>query len=304
MTGHVQSAQSVVVGLDWSDAARAAVEHAAEAAAARRLPLRLVHVIEPPLYPVRPTLGRIRDFDLVLRKAGQRLLEEAVDVLGLVYPELNVTSCLKRGPAVEILVEESRDAERLVVGSHGAGAFTELLLGSTALQTVSLARCPVVVVPAPASDELPRSGVVVGVDGSATSSAALRFAFETASVLSEPLVAVHAWTDPALSAPHVPLPLVYDPALVAHEERLVMAESMAGLAEDFPDVKVDVRVVHDHAVPALSAAAALARLLVVGSRGRGSFGALFLGSVSHGVLHHARGPVAVVHGHSAPAPGG
>ncbi len=263
-----------------------------------------MHVIEPAPYPVRPTLGRIRDFDLVLRKAGQRLLEEAVDVLGMVYPELSVNSCLKRGPAVEILVQESRDAERLVVGSHGTGAFTGLLLGSTALQVVSLARCPVVVVPAPAPDELPRSGVVVGVDGSARSAAALRFAFGTASELSEPLVAVHAWTDPALSAPHVLLPLVYDPALVAHEERLVLAESMAGLAEDFPEVKVEVRVVHDHAVPALSAAAALARLLVVGSRGRGSLGALFLGSVSHGVLHHARGPVAVVHGHCARAPGG
>ena len=83
-----------------------------------------------------------------------------------------------------------------------------------------------------------------------------------------------------------------------------MAESMAGFAEDFPDVKVDIRVVHEHAVPALTAAGALARLLVVGSRGRGAVGALFLGSVSHGVLHHARGPVAVVHGQPTRAPGG
>jgi nucleotide-binding universal stress UspA family protein len=301
MTGHVRS---VVVGIDWSDAARAGVEHAAEAAAARRLPLRLVHVLEPPNFPAHPALGRIHDLDLVLRKAGQRLLDEAVDVLGLVYPGLTVTTCLRHGSAVEVLVDESRGAERLVVGSRGAGVFADLLVGSTAVQTVSLARCPVVVVPAPASDELPRSGVVVGVDGSARSATALAFAFEAASVLSEPLIAVHAWTDPALAAPRVPLPLVYDPALVAHEERIVMAESMAGFAEDFPDVKVDIRVVHEHAVPALTAAGALARLLVVGSRGRGSVGALFLGSVSHGVLHHARGRVAVVQGQPTRAPGG
>lgn len=301
MTRHVRS---VVVGLDWSDAARAAVEQAAKAAADRRLPLRLVHVLEPPLYPVRPVLGRVADLDLLLRKAGQRLLEEAVDVLGLVYPELTVTTVVRHGSAVEVLVDESRYAERMVLGSHGAGRFTGLLLGSTALQVVSLAVCPVIVVPAPASDELPRHGVVVGVDGSGRSAAALAFAFEAASVLDEPLVAVHAWTDPALSAPHAPLPLVYDPALVAHEERLVMAESMAGLAEDFPDVKVESRVVHDHAVPALTAAGALARLLVVGSRGHGSVGALFLGSVGHGVLHHARGPVAVVHGSPRRTQGG
>jgi nucleotide-binding universal stress UspA family protein len=82
--------------------------------------------------------------------------------------------------------------------------------------------------------------------------------------------------------------------MVEHEERLAVAESMAGYAESHPDVKVDVRVVHHHAVHALSSASALARLLVVGSRGRGPVSALILGSVSHGVLHHATGPVAVV----------
>jgi nucleotide-binding universal stress UspA family protein len=291
MTGHDHS---VVVGIDWSDAARAAVEHGAAIAAARHLPLRLVHVLEPPMYPL--AAKRVRDLDLVVRKAGQRLLDEAVDVLGVVYPDLRVTAAVVKGSAVEVLVDESRTAERVVVGSHGAGIFTELLVGSTALQVVSLAACPVVTVPAPLPDELPRSGVVVGVDGSPRSQAALAFAFDAADVWDEPLVAVHAWTDPARLAPPAQLPLVYDPALVAREERLVVAESMAGFAEDHPDVKLDVRVVHDHAVHALTSAGALARLLVVGSRGRGPVGALFLGSVSHGVLHHATGPVAVVPG--------
>jgi len=283
----------VVVGVDWSDAARAAIEQGAATAAARRLPLRLVHVLEP-TYPLRAGMPRTRDVDIVLRKAGQRLIEEAVDVLAVAYPELRVLTSVVKGSAVEVLVNESRTAERIVVGSHGAGIFTELLVGSTALQVVSLAACPVVMVPSPLSNDLPRSGVVVGVDGSPRSQAALAFAFTAADEWDEPLVAVHAWTDPARLAPQEQLPLVYDPALVAHEERLAVAESMAGYAENHPDVKVDVRVVHDHAVHALSSASALARLLVVGSRGRGPVSALFLGSVSHGVLHHATGPVAVV----------
>ena len=285
---------SVVVGIDWSEAARAAVEHGVDIAFTRRLPLRLVHVLEPPLYPVRPTFRRLHDLDLVLRKAGQRLLDETLDVLRLAHPDLRVTTAIVRGSAVGVLVDESTKAEQLVIGSRGTGLFGELLLGSTALQTVSLSTCPVVVVPAPPPNDLPRSGVVVGVDGSARSMPALEFAFDAADRWDEPLVAVHAWTDPARLAPHTQLPLVYDPTLVAHEERLVAAESIAGFAEQYPDVKTDVHVVHDHPVHALSAAGALARLLVVGSRGRGPVRALFLGSVSHGVLHHATCPTAVV----------
>jgi nucleotide-binding universal stress UspA family protein len=287
---------SVVIGVDWSDASRAAVEHGAATAAARHLPLRLIHVLEPPPLPTRAVLHRSGDVELVLRKAGQRLLDEAVDVLAVAYPGLTVTTAVVHGDAVEVLVDESRAAERLVVGSKGAGLFAELVVGSTALEVTALSACPVVVVPSPPADELPRHGVVVGVDGLQVSHPALAFSFDAADHLAEPLVVVHAWTDPARVAPHEQLPLVYDPALVAHEERLAVAEAMAGFAELYPDVKVDVRVVHDHAVHALTTAGALASLVVVGSRGRGPAGALFLGSVSHGVLHHATGPVAVVPG--------
>lgn len=288
--------RSVVIGIDWSDASRAAVEHGAATAAARHLPLRLVHVVEPPPLPGRVILHASADLELVLRKAGQRLLDEALDVLTIAYPDLPVTTVVVHGDAVEVLVAESRTAERLVVGSHGVGLFTELLVGSTALEVTALSACPVVVVPAPLTDALPRHGVVVGVDGRQVSQPALAFAFDAADRLDEPLVVLHSWVDPARAAPHAQLPLVYDPALVAHEERLVVAEAVAGYFELYPDVKVDVRVVHDHAVHALTAAGALASLVVVGSRGRGPAGALFLGSVSHGVLHHATGPVAVVPG--------
>ena len=91
------------------------------------------------------------------------------------------------------------------------------------------------------------------------------------------------------------MPLGYDPVMAARDERLVLAESMAGWQEKFPDVSVEHLVVLGHPVPTLVSRSTQARLLVVGSRGHSALRSLVLGSVSHGVLHHATGPVAVVH---------
>lgn len=285
---------AVVVGVDWSDAGRAAVEVAADLARAEHRPLRLVHVLEPSLYPVRRVVGRATDIELVLRKSAERLLDEAVEVLQVARPDVSVATRLAHGSAVEVLVEESRTGGLVVLGSRGAGLLADLLVGSTTLHVVSLAACPVVAVPAPADLPVERHGIVVGVDGSEVSREAVAFAFRTASVLGEDLLAVHSWTEPTRMGAGEMLPVVYETELVLHEEQRVTAESLAGWAERYPDVTVRQQVVRDHPVRALVDAAADARLLVVGSRGHGPVRSLLLGSVSHGVLHRATGPVAVV----------
>jgi nucleotide-binding universal stress UspA family protein len=91
------------------------------------------------------------------------------------------------------------------------------------------------------------------------------------------------------------MPGTFDPNEVVKGERAALADSMSGWAEKYPGVEVEQKVVLGHPVPALVASATDARLLVVGCRGRGALRSLVLGSVSHGVLHHAAGPVAVVH---------
>jgi nucleotide-binding universal stress UspA family protein len=271
------------------------VEYAAARAVRQHQPLRVVHAFEPSQYAVRSTIGWTPDLHGVLRNSAQRLVDETTEVLAMVYPDLEVQARLEPGTAVEMLVEESEHADTVVVGSRGSGGFADLIIGSTTLHVASQARCPVVAVPAPPDVEAPRHGVVVGVDGSAQSESAIEFALQVASDLDEPLVALHAWTDPArMGGPGVMLPLVYDPALVADEEGLVLAESMAGWAEKYPDVRIENKVTRGHAVPMLTTEARHAQLLVVGSRGRGSVRSL-IGSVSHGVLHHATGPVAIVH---------
>lgn len=291
----VTQRHAVVVGLDRSGPGRAAVEYGAELARRRHLTLRLVHAFESLQYSLRPGVGWAPNVEGVLRKSAQRLCDETLEVLGVAYPDLEVTARLQPGSPAETLLEESEQAEVVVLGSRGTGGFADLLLGSTTLHVASHAQCPVVAVPDPPDGEPDRHGVVVGVDGSEVSGAAIEYAFRTASEVRENLVAVHAWYDPARTGVGLMMPLVYDPQLVDDEERLVLAESMAGWSEKYPDVDVRHKVVREHPVRALVVEGAGARLLVVGSRGRGSIRSLALGSVGHGVLHHATGPVAVVH---------
>lgn len=290
---------TVVVGLDHSETARVAVDHAAEVAARRGLRLRIVHSYESGDPYVRATMSGIVAVERALREGAERFTAQVAAEVAEQRPDLEITTRIDPGPAVPLLLAEAEGAETLVVGSRGAGGFAGHLLGSTTMQVASHAHCPVVTVPAPApassSDDATRSGVVVGVDGSELSQAAVEYALRVASEVGEPLLAVHAWTGPAQLGPGVMQPLVHDPTLVEQEERIVVAESLAGWAEKFPEVAITSRVIHGHPVRTLVREAAGARLLVVGSRGRGQVRSLVLGSVSHGVLHHATGPVAVVH---------
>jgi nucleotide-binding universal stress UspA family protein len=291
----VGTRRSVVVGLDRSEAGRAAVEQAAELAVRRKAPLRLVRAYEASQYQVGPVPGAREGVHELLRGASSRLVEDTLDVLDVVYPDLETSVRLEPGSAVKLLVEESRTADVVVVGARGSGGFADLVLGSTTLHLTSQAHCPVLAVPVPVEQRPHRHGVVVGVDGSAVSTDAVGVAFEWAAELHEPLHAVNAWTDPARSGgAGVMMPLVFDPELVEAEQRRVVAETTAGWAEKYPDVQLTTSVLRGHPVRTLTSAATYASLLVVGSRGRSALASTVLGSVSHGVLHHATGPVLVV----------
>jgi nucleotide-binding universal stress UspA family protein len=286
--------RSVVVGLDRSDHGRAAVEYAAAEADRRGLALRLVHAYESSQYEVRSSVGWSVDSPTIALNTAQRLIDDTTDVVHLAYPEMELTTRLEPGSAVQMLVDESEHAELIVLGCRGSGGFTDLVVGSVTLHVSSGAHCPVIAVPDPDRYPGPHRGVVVGVDGSELSEAAIGFAFQAASTAGEPLTAVHAWKHPVQLGPGVVIPQVYDDGSVREDERLALSESVAGWSEKYPDVPVEQKVVPWHPVKALAEESKSARLLVVGSRGRGAVRSAFLGSVSHGVLHHASCPVAVV----------
>ena len=298
-------ARPLVIGYDGSEGARRAVEWGAGFAERRRSPVRLVRAYEPfTRSPTEATGGssagtRLLDAESMTRAVRDELEELAASVRAA-RPGVRVTSAVERAAAEDVLVRESEGAAAVVLGSRGLSAFSTMLAGSTTMHVATHAHCSVIAVPE-RTDGGPGAGrqVVVGVDGSEVSAAALAFAFEEASETAAPLVAVHAWLDPAVTAalgPAVTRP--GDPALLAEGQDLLLAESLAGWSEKYPDVQVTRRIVHAHPVQALMESAEGARMVVVGSRGRGAVRSLLLGSVGHGVLHLARCPVAIVRQHT------
>ncbi|MBC6461773.1 universal stress protein [Actinomadura sp. HBU206391] len=280
----------IVVGVDGSEHSLLAVDWAAGEASRRGESLRIVHAIAPWLFDpqVDAKVGAVREW---LMDGGREVLDSATDRAIARAPGLPVSAEMVSGGPARALVNEAKDAAMLVVGGHGAGELTGLLLGSVALQVTSHAPCPVVVVgrPEPAAGE-----IAVGVDGSPNCAAAIEFAFGEAGLRGSRLRAVLAWSHPASLGPADMQPLVYDAEIVAAEEERVLAESLAGLRSKFPGVEVVNEVVKARPIRALAHASAGADLLVVGTRGRGGFTGLVLGSVSHAMLHHAHCPVAVV----------
>ncbi|WP_037070388.1 universal stress protein [Pseudonocardia acaciae] len=293
-----RAGRPIVVGVDGSRTALDAVRWAAEEARRRGLAVRLVCAFAwADALPLEAELAA-RDYRTMLMATLRARVNEAAAAVAELAPEIRVEKEVVAGYPVQALRAESERAALLVLGGRGAGGVLGLLVGSVATAMAGHAACPVVVVrePADSSAILP---VVVGVDGSPHSEAAVAFGYEAASLRGVPLVAAHTWSD-LLFDPQVAPMMDWD--TIVTREREVLAERLAGWAEKFPDVEVRRVVVRDRPAHTLLEQAAHAQLLVVGSRGRGQLAGLVLGSVSHAVLHNAPCPVAVVRATDLPAP--
>jgi nucleotide-binding universal stress UspA family protein len=286
---------AVVAGVDGSASALQAVRWAAEEAGRRRVPLRLVHacMLIPP-YGYKDWVDLLPEYtDLVFGQSRQ-WLAEAEEAARAAAPHVEVETDVREGVAAGVLIEESAAAGLMVVGSRGLGGFRELLVGSIAVALAAHAHCPVVIARTSTVDSPPPASgpVVVGVDGSPLSEAAVAFAFEAAAARSVPLVAVHAWLDITMAGAWLPLPSIVDWQAVETDEERLLAERLAGWQDKYPTVEVRRVLVKDRPAQALLHNAEHAQLVVVGSRGRGAL--LGLGSVSQAMIHHAPCPVAVI----------
>jgi nucleotide-binding universal stress UspA family protein len=286
--------RTVVVGVDGSNSALRAVRWGAAEAARRQSPLRLVIAFDWMVdnVPARPGVeGSYRD--TLLARAREQLAE-AAHVAEREGAGIEIEQQLVVGSPIQVLAAEADRAQLMVVGDRGLTGVEGLLVGSVAIGLTAHASCPVVVVrgeqrePSDASS-LP---VLVGVDGSSTSDAAIGFAFEAAAARKVSLVALHTWSDmmfdPSLAG------IVADWDVVESAERRVLSEQVGGWTEKFPDTSVELLVRRDQPAHSLLAQAAGAQLVVVGSRGHGQFVGMVLGSVSNALVHRAPCPVAVV----------
>ncbi|MGW7381338.1 universal stress protein [Streptomyces sp. NPDC054794] len=283
-------AKPVVVGVDPDPTKRKALAWAADEAARRRVPLLLVHAEGVPTggTTLEGPRASWEEWNRTLHTTGDEILKAAVAFVEERVPDTEVSGLLAEGDPVWNLREQSGRATVVVVGSRHLSRAKEVLASSSsvALPVSAHADCPVVVVPESEHVTQEPAHFVVGVDGSARSAAAVDFAFEEAALRGASLRALYVWQPGPFG--------IFDEHAAQMECHRVLSETVAGRGAAYPDVKLNRELVIGHPVEELTEASAHALGLVVGTRGHGGFAGMVLGSVSQGVLNHARCPVITV----------
>lgn len=280
----------VVAATDGSEGSLRAAEWAAGRARAHGVGLSIVRVTH--LHPMPSRFGAYRaasegrDFAGHIWQRAQERLDTTVAEIRAAHPDVDVVGELVKAESVAAtLAEISGHAMILAVGRTGESAVNRLLLGGTVAAVVQHATGPVVVVPA--RTRTPDGSVVVGLDEDPTGERdrdVVEAAIREARALGVGLVAAHGWWFPEIGQA---FPEVEE---LEREYDLMLAERTAGAGVDVTRV-----VRHNQPQHLLVDLSAEASLVVVGSRGRGGFPGLLLGSVSRSVIARAACPVMVVH---------
>jgi nucleotide-binding universal stress UspA family protein len=264
----------VVVGVDGSDTTLTAVVWAVRHASRGHLTLRIVHAFDWPLIRGSARRGR---WNRTLRAEAWTLIERARIQAYAIDPDLEVGATLQTSFSAQLLLRESNTASLVVVGTHGHGSLSGLVIGSTGTELAARAETPVAVIRGRSADEIDAAApVLVGYDGSPASDLAVAAGFDYAATHGRSVRLLHVRQEDA------------------HDVIHRMDDLSATWHRVHPEIEVISRAVGGHPGGELTIASVDAALIVVGSRGLGGFRGLALGSVSQSLLHHSQCPVMVM----------
>lgn len=322
----------IVVGVDGSEQSLRAAHWAAAQAHRRGKRLTVVSAYSLPAFAASSMDGGYAMMDdASLRAGAEKVIEQAREFLRD-YPG-EVDFRIESGDPAAVMLEHSETAELLVVGSRGRGGFLGRLLGSVSSTVPAHAHCPTALVPlkfssrsenavttatgaipivsaqpdagpgavAPQSlieegakpiDTTDKRPVVAGMDGSDYGRIAALTAAREASDRGTTLRLVCAL--PPLGATLVWIPTHIEDTEALEELQSKLDDGKAWLSSHFPELTIEAEVIDGAAVDVLVEETRHAQLTVLGTRGRGGFAGMLLGSTSQGVLQHAEGPLMVV----------
>ncbi|SDO89737.1 Nucleotide-binding universal stress protein, UspA family [Arthrobacter sp. ok909] len=281
--------KAIVVGINGSAGSDAALTWALQRAARDKLPVIALHAVDD------RWLSPDFQYHELIRESGMELLEKAKASASEQSPGVEVDIQLRHGSGGSVLRDISKEAAMIVVGGHEKHHLDGGPVTDRALQVVAASDCPVAVIPA--KPGAGAKGVVVGVDGSEESLQAVAVAAAEADLGGDELTVVLAFKTPARWV-EKQLPSSGLAESMVEENRIVLAESVAGLGDKYPDLVVHQRLETDtQPAKALVDTAADARVLVIGSRGRGGLSRTVLGSTAHAVLLNVPCPTIVTRVH-------
>lgn len=281
-------AGAVVVGVEGGEHDAVVLTAGVAEAVRRGAPLHVRHCREALDPGLTFAAGVVLDTD----DASERVIEVSLATVAALDDSVSVTADRPAGRPDNLLVAAGEDAAAVVIGSGSRSRLEELMLGSVALNVAAHADCPVLLVP-PSSDPDGAGHVVVGVDGSDHSRAALAAAVDAARGRGARLEVITTWQVEVVGGYVVTEPDSDEWRRV--EERILQMQE--GLLEglDTGGVEVELRSVKGGIRTTLAEESTDAALVVVGNRGRGGFRGKLLGSVTMDLMRRASCPVLVVH---------
>lgn len=293
----------IVVGIDGSEQSNCALIWAVREAKLRKSHIHLVTAYTVPIFAASGLDGGYATVDDdVIRQGAEAVLREAAATVA--HEDIELDARVENGDAAGVLLELSESAELLVVGTRGRGGFIGRLLGSVSTAVPAHSKCPTVTIPLSCAARLgqgtpPKTAppevekvVTVGVDGSDQARYAVLVAAEQAQRSGFALRIICAIQPYTGSLSWLPAPVDRESLFAEIQIQLDAGEKW--IRHHFPKLPIEVNLVEGTAVDVLVKASETSELLVLGTRGRGGFAGMMLGSTTDGVRHHAKGPVMVV----------